>query len=129
MTQDLSRKARTARRLFFLVDPQRRTGSTSLWVNPLLVKELRTRKFGRSQWVVRLVALCAIISLGLSYVAASGALSWGAGAVGGAIVLLQTVLLILFVPSLASGLVSSEREGGTWRLLRTTPVRFCAANS
>ena len=122
MTQDLSRKARTARRLFFLVDPQRRTGSTSLWVNPLLVKELRTRKFGRSQWVVRLVALCAIISLGLSYVAASGALSWGAGAVGGAIVLLQTVLLILFVPSLASGLVSSEREGGTWRLLRTTPL-------
>lgn len=122
MTQDRSKSARAARRIFFLIDPQRRSGSMSLWVNPLLVKELRTRKFGRSQWVLRLISLCAIISLGLSYIAASGALNWGSGAVGGAIVIMQTILLILFVPSLASGLISAEEEGGTWRLLRTTPL-------
>ena len=36
--------------------------------------------------------------------------------------LLQTALLILFAPSLAAGLISSEREGRTWTLLRTTPL-------
>ena len=122
MTDDRSRKGRAARRVFFLVDPQRRSGSASLLMNPVLTKELRSRRFGRFHWIVRMIALCAIVSLGLSIIATSGALAWGSGAVGGAIILLQTVLLILFVPSLASGLISSEREGGTWQLLRTTPL-------
>jgi ABC-type Na+ efflux pump permease subunit len=30
--------------------------------------------------------------------------------------------LLLFVPSLASGLISAEREGKTWQLLRTSPL-------
>lgn len=122
MTDDLSRKGRNARRVLFLVDPQRRSRSTSLLFNAVLMKELRSRRFGRFHWIVRMIALCAIVSLGLSLVASSGALAWGSGAVGGAIILLQTVLLILFVPSLASGLISAEREGGTWQLLRTTPL-------
>src|SRR5262249_42344190 len=41
---------------------------------------------------------------------------------GGALVLLQVALLILFAPSLAAGLVSSERESGSWQLLRMTPL-------
>jgi hypothetical protein len=69
-----------------------------------------------------MIGLCAILSLALSYIAATGALAWGSGAVGGALVLLQTALLILFVPSLASGLVSAEVEGRTWVLLRMTPL-------
>jgi hypothetical protein len=122
MTQDRSFLGRLGRRLFFLVDPQRRTGSTSGLLNPVLVKELRTRRFGRSHWILRLIAISAILSLGLSYVATSGALAWGSGAVGGALVLLQVALLILFVPSLASGLISAELESHTWQLLRTTPL-------
>ncbi len=122
MTQDRSLGGRAARRVFFLIDPQRRSGSTSLLMNPVLVKELRTRRFGRSHWTLRLIALCAILSLALSYIAASGALAWGSGAVGGALVGLQSALLILFVPSLASGLISAEVEGRTWQLLRMTPL-------
>jgi ABC-type transport system involved in multi-copper enzyme maturation permease subunit len=122
MTQDRSGRGRFLRRLLFLIDPQRRSGSTSLLFNAVLVKELRTRRFGRSHWSLRLIALCAILSLALSYLAASGALSWGAGAIGGGLVLLQSALLILFVPSLASGLISAEREGKTWQLLRATPL-------
>ncbi len=122
MTQDRSVKVRVARRLFFLIDPQRRSGNMTLLVNPVLTKELRSRRFGRSHWALRLIALCAILSLGLSYVASRGALAWGSGAIGGALVLLQTTLLLLFVPSLASGLISAEREGGTWQLLRMTPL-------
>jgi ABC-type transport system involved in multi-copper enzyme maturation permease subunit len=122
MTQDRSGGGRAARRLLFLVDPQRRSGSLSLWVNPVMVKEFRSRRFGRSHWLLRLVALSAILSLGLSYVAATGALGWGVEAIGGVLVLLQVALLILFAPSLAAGLVSAERESGTWQLLRMTPL-------
>jgi ABC-type transport system involved in multi-copper enzyme maturation permease subunit len=42
--------------------------------------------------------------------------------IGGALVALQVALLILFAPSLAAGLVSSERESGSWQLLRMTPL-------
>jgi ABC-type transport system involved in multi-copper enzyme maturation permease subunit len=122
MTQDRSTGERWARRLFFLVDPQRRSGTMSAWVNPVMVKEFRSRRFGRSHWTLRLIAISAILSLGLSYVAAAGALGWGPAVIGGALVILQTALLLLFAPSLAAGLISSEREGGGWQLLRSTPL-------
>jgi ABC-type transport system involved in multi-copper enzyme maturation permease subunit len=122
MTQDRSGLVRAARRLVFLVDPQRRSGSMSLWVNPVMVKEFRSRRFGRSHWMLRLIALCAILSLGLTVIASTGALGWGIEFIGGALVLLQIALLILFAPSLAAGLISAERESGSWQLLRMTPL-------
>jgi ABC-type transport system involved in multi-copper enzyme maturation permease subunit len=94
----------------------------SLWVNPVMVKEFRSRRFGRIHWMLRLVAVTAILSLGLCAVALKGALPWGLEAIGGALVLLQVALLLLFAPSLAAGLVSAERESGTWQLLRMTPL-------
>ena len=122
MTEDRSAKGRAARKTLFLIDPQRRAGSMSLWVNPVMVKEFRARRFGRSSWTLRLIAVSAILSLGLTYVAATGALGWGVEVIGGALVLLQIALLILFAPSLAAGLISSERESGSWQLLRMTPL-------
>jgi ABC-type transport system involved in multi-copper enzyme maturation permease subunit len=122
MTEDRPEEERAMRRVFFLVDPQRRSGSMTLWVNPVMVKEFRTRRFGRSHWMLRLVALSAILSLALGLLATTGALPWGIEVIGGAMVLLQIVLLILFAPSLAAGLVSSERESGSWQLLRMTPL-------
>jgi ABC-type transport system involved in multi-copper enzyme maturation permease subunit len=122
MTQDRSQSAQWLRRIFFLIDPQRRSGSLSLLVNPVMAKEFRSRRFGRSHWTLRLIALTAILSLALSYISATGALGWGSGAISGGLVILQTALLLLFVPSLAAGLISSEREGRTWNLLRMTPL-------
>ncbi len=123
MTEDRTEGGQTFRSILFIVDPQRRAGSMSLLVNPVMVKEFRTRRFGRSHWTLRLIFLCAILSLALSYVAVSGALGWGIEVIGGGLVLLQIALLILFAPSLAGGLVSGERESGTWQLLRMTPLR------
>lgn len=122
MTQDRGVIGQVIRRLVFLVDPQKRTGSMSGLVNPVMVKEFRTRRFGRSHWALRLVAISAILSLGLSTIAATGALGWGPEVIGAALVLLQSAILILFTPSLAAGLISSEREGGGWLLMRTTPL-------
>jgi ABC-type transport system involved in multi-copper enzyme maturation permease subunit len=94
----------------------------SLWLNPVLVKEFRSRRFGRSHWMLRLIAVSAVLSLAISYVAASGALGWGVEIIGGGLVLLQVALLILFAPGLAAGLISAERESGSWELLRMTPL-------
>ena len=122
MTEDRSTSGRILRRLIFLLDPQRRSGGMSVWVNPVMIKEFRTRRFGRSHWTLRLIALSAILSLALSYVAASGMLSWGIEVIGGLLVLFQVTLLIVFAPSLGSSLVSAERESGSWQLLRMTPL-------
>jgi hypothetical protein len=122
MTQDRSAKGQILRRLLFLVDPNRRSGGTPRFVNPVLVKELRTRRFGRAHWTLRLVAGTAVLSLGLGVLSVTGALGWGTDVIGGALVLLQAALLLLFVPSLSAGLISAERESGAWQLLRTTPL-------
>jgi ABC-type transport system involved in multi-copper enzyme maturation permease subunit len=124
MTQDRSQNVRIWRRIFFLVDPQRRSGSMTLWINPVLVKEFRSRRFGRSDWTLRMIGISAILSLGLAVVATSdiAALGWGVEYIGGGLVLLQVALVILFAPSLAAGLISSERESGSWQLLRMTPL-------
>lgn len=122
MTQDRDADERLARRMLFLIDPMRRSGGIGRFTNPVTAKEFMSRKLGRSHWTLRLIAVTAILSLGLSVVASSSALGWGSQAIGGALVVLQAALLILFVPSLAAGLISSEREGKTWQLLRMTPM-------
>jgi ABC-type transport system involved in multi-copper enzyme maturation permease subunit len=123
MTEDRSAEGRAVRRVLFLVDPRRRSGAMSLWINPVMVKEFRSRRFGRSHWMLRLIALSIVLSLALSIIALTGALGWGVEVIGGGLVLLQVALLILFAPSLGAGLVSAERERGTWQLLRMTPLR------
>jgi ABC-type transport system involved in multi-copper enzyme maturation permease subunit len=122
MTQDRSLFDQRFRRVFFLVDPQRRSRGIPDWLNPLVLKEFRSRRFGRGHWLMRLVAGCAVLSLALTYVATTGSITWTPETIGGVLVLLQTALILVFVPSLASGLISDERESGGWTLLRITPL-------
>jgi len=122
ITDQRSAAAQRARRLMFLVDPQRRKGAIGNWVNPVMVKEFRTRRFGRSHWMLRLIAGCALISLLLTYAATAGTFAWGVETIGGIMVLLQVALIVLLTPSLAAGLISAEHETGGWVLLRMTPL-------
>ncbi len=111
-----------ARRLMFLVDPQRRSRAIGPLVNPVMVKEFRCRRFGRLHWLLRLIAICAVLSLGLTYATVTGTVDWGVDTIGGIMVLMQVALLVLFTPSLASGLISTERESGGWPLLQMTSM-------
>lgn len=122
ITDDSGLGVRTARRAFFIIDPQRRSRSIGNWVNPVMVKEFRSRRFGRSHWMLRLIGGCAVLSLFLAFSVTTGTVQWELESVGGPLVLLQVGLLVVFVPSLAAGLISSEREAGAWPLLRTTPL-------
>lgn len=122
MTEDRSTTEKVARRAFFLVDPQRRKKGIGPLTNPVMVKEFRCRRFGRSHWLMRIVALCALTSLGLTFLTTTASMDWGVESIGGIIVVLQMAIIGLFTPSLAAGLITSERESGGWDLLRLTPM-------
>lgn len=111
-----------ARRMVYLIDPEKRKLGIPLWINPIMVKEFRTRKFGRLHWLLRLVAVCAVISLFLTVVASTGTVSWGVGRIAATLVLLQISLLVVLGPSLSSGLIAAEVESGGWQLLRMTTM-------
>ncbi|MFN3192396.1 MAG: ABC transporter permease [Aureliella sp.] len=110
------------RRISYLIDPNKRKSGIPRFLNPIMVKEFRTRKFGRLHWLIRLVAICAIISLLLTVVAATGTVSWGVERIAGPIVLMQVALMLLVGPSLGANLIASEIESGGWQILRATPI-------
>jgi ABC-type transport system involved in multi-copper enzyme maturation permease subunit len=101
-------------------------GASLLWMaasaNPVTVKEQKTNRFGRGHWMMRLVGGCLIISLLLMFVAATQTQVVSVETMGGIMVLLQIALIVLLTPSLASGLISSERESRGWQLLQMTPL-------
>lgn len=122
ISNDQSLAIRLVRRLVFIVDPQRRSSSIGWYTNPVMIKEFRCRRFGRLHWLLRLVAVCAVLSLGLTYATVTGTVDWGVDTIGGIMVLLQVALLVLITPSLAAGLISTEIESGGWPLLQMTPM-------
>lgn len=122
ISDDRHAVVRTARRIMFLVDPQRRSRGISLFVNPVMIKEFRCRRFGRLHWLLRLVAACAILSLVLAWATTMETENWGVAKIGGIMVYLQVALVVLITPSLAAGLIVGERESGGWPLLQTTPL-------
>ena len=122
ITDDRGLLTRLIRRLVYIVDPQRRKRGIPWYLNPVMVKEFRCRRFGRTQWLLRLVSVCAVLSMVLTIMAATSATAWGVETVGGLLVLLQVVLVVVLTPSLASGLISGERDGGSWELLGLTSL-------
>ncbi len=115
------KKAGLLHRFNYLVDPNKRKSSIPWWLNPVMVKEFRTRKFGRLHWLIRLVFICAIISLSLTVLASIGTIDWGVQKIAGPLVLMQLSLMLLVGPSLGANLIAAEVESGGWQLLRTTP--------
>ncbi len=111
-----------SRRVTYLVDPNRRKSGIPPWLNPVMVKEFRTRKFGRLHWLIRLVSVCAVLSLLMTVVAATGTVSWGVERIAATMVLLQVALLLLLGPSLGASLIAGEVESGGWQLLRASPI-------
>jgi ABC-type transport system involved in multi-copper enzyme maturation permease subunit len=110
------------RRLFFLVDPQRRSRAIGPLTNPVMVKEFRSRKFGRLHWLLRLVAACIVLSLALTILTTTRTIAWDVPTIGAIMVVLQVALLVVIAPSLSAGIISGERESGGWALLQMTPI-------
>lgn len=122
VTENRGTLQQVLRRLVFIMDPQRRTRLIGSFTNPVMIKEMRCRRFGRAHWMLRLVAVCAVASLGLTYTSTMGTLSWGAETIGGIMATLQFTLVGLLIPSLGAGLISTETESGGWAILQMTPL-------
>ena len=123
ITDEQSGWIRASRRLLYIVDPQRRSGGIPWFVNPVMVKEFQCRQFGRMHWLLRLVAFCAVLSLLLTLAASRSTETRGVGYTGALIIVLQVALIVLLTPGLAAGMIAGELEGGSWNLLRVTPLR------
>jgi len=122
VTDDQSAQTRVFRRLLFLVDPQRRKSFIGFLVNPVMVKEFRCRRFGRSHWLIRMALGCAVLSVALSVLTVTGTMDWDVETVGGILVVLQVSLIVLITPSLSAGIISGELESGGWQQLQMTPL-------
>lgn len=124
ITDDRSPRARFVRRILYLwfFDPQRRSGLIAPWQNPVMVKEQRCRPLGRANWMMRLIGTYFVLSLLLVLGATTLSQSAGVTGVLSAIAVMQVSLIVLLAPSLASGLISSERESKGWQLLQMTPL-------
>lgn len=122
ITDEQSQWIRASRRILYLVDPQRRSAGIPALINPVMVKEFQCRQFGRMHWLLRLVAGCAMLSLLLTLVSARGTESRGVEYTGSLIIVLQVALIVLLTPGLAAGMIAGEMEGGSWNLLRVTPL-------
>lgn len=124
MTDDRSRSVRASRRILYLwfFDPQRRSGPIAPWQNPVMVKEQRCRRFGRGNWMMRLIGVYLVLSLLLVLAATTMSQAQGVSSVLSIVAIMQVGLILLLAPSLAAGLISSEREGRGWQLLQMTPM-------
>ncbi len=129
VTDDRSAGVQAYRRLMYLwfFDPQRRTTAIGGHTNPVMVKEFRTRALGRSHWMMRMIGLCLMVSLGLMLLAANWATDNPeqnkTAYLGGILVAFQMALIVLTAPALSAGLISVELESGGWQLLQLTRLR------
>jgi len=124
VTDERSAGERAARRFVYLwfFDPNKRTGSIANYENPVMMKEFRTRTFGRAHWMARLIAVCLVVSLGLMFVALQGTMWISTEYMAGILVVFQMGLIILVTPALSAALISGELESGGWTLLQATPL-------
>ncbi|MBA63799.1 MAG: ABC transporter [Planctomycetaceae bacterium] len=123
MTHQMSKFAQRFRMILYMgMDPKKRAPLIPGYMNPVLIKEFRSRRFGRVHWMIRTMVVCVVISLFLAIQSTVYTEQWGVDIIGGIMVVLQVGLVVIITPSLASGLISSELESGTWRLLLLTPV-------
>jgi hypothetical protein len=122
ITDERTRGVRLFRRAMFLVDPNRRKGTIADYENPVMMKEFRTRIFGRAHWMIRLIGLCVLLSMGLMLLSTMGTLWIDTAYMGGVLVVFQVGLIVLLTPALSAAVISSELESGGWVLLQMTPL-------
>ena len=115
-------EARTlGRRLMFLIDDKKQRKPIG-GGNPLISKERRTNQLRSGRWMIRIFYGAVVLSLGLSLMALYGGSEHENVLVYVATVIasMQFAVIALVTPSLASPVISSEVEAGTFEMLRMT---------
>ncbi len=118
----------SVRTFFFIIDPRKRKRMISWWKNPVLCKEFRTRPMLQTQWLLRAVGICLIVSVLLmflvnfSVVTFMGESAWMYLKMASAVAVMMVVLIVMIGPAMSGGVISADRETGVWDLMRITPL-------
>ncbi len=108
---------------FYLIDPLKRKRPIPAYRNPVFVAELRSKIFGKPKFILRALAACIIVSLGLLIlVCVNFASLLGPDQVRFVAVLFQFAIIILIAPIVSSGSITDERISNTILPLRMTPL-------
>ena len=119
------RRNRLVRRILFLIDPEKPRKPMGDF-NPLMAKEARTNQLRSGSWMIRTFYVALFVSIGLALMALNGGQTQHGDLlryVAAVLVAFQVGLIALVNPSLTSPAVSAEVEGGTFEMLRLTPLR------
>jgi len=111
------------RKFMFLIDDKKQRRPIGRG-NPLMAKERRTNQLRSGRWMIRIFYGVTVLSLALSLMALYGGSEHENVQVYVATVIasLQFAVIALVTPSLASPVISSEIEAGTFEMLRMTPL-------
>ncbi len=109
------------RKLMFLIDDKKHRKPIGGF-NPLIAKERRTNQLRSGKWMIRIFYSATVLALGLSLMALLGGSEHEniQTYVATVIASLQFAVVALVTPSLASPVISSEIEAGTFEMLRMT---------
>lgn len=107
---------------FYLIDPIRRRGHIPDWINPIFAREMRAKAFGGGIWIFRCAYLCLAGSMILMSLVAGNIALGSPDLIRTVALVFQLGLIVLVVPSLTVGAVTSERERGNLDLLRQTRI-------
>ncbi len=118
---DASLGIRVLRRFIFVLDPRRRRRSMPLWINPILLLDLRTRAAGLSN-LIRACFACFIFAIGLVILVAGTYGATRPDVIRLIALSFQMGLILLLGPSLTIASIAGEVEGHTFDSLRMTPL-------
>lgn len=109
------------RKLLYLIDDKKQNKPIGR-LNPLLAKERRTNQLRSGRWMIRIFYGSAVLGMLLALMSLYGGGEYDnvLSYVATVIVSLQFAILALVTPSLASPVISSEIESGTFEMLRMT---------
>ena len=106
---------------FYLIDPLKRKKPIPGYRNPVFVAELRSRIFGRPNFILRTLACCIMVSIGILILACFNyATQLGPDHVRFIAIIFQFSIIILMAPIVSSGSITDERVGNTITSLRMT---------
>jgi len=107
---------------FYLINPLGHRRMIGRFVNPVLIKELRTMLFGRIVYLVRGMYCCVFVSLVLVFFAALSTYMHAPSVIATLTVSFQVALVLFAAPIFSAPLISSEIESGRFDLLRLTKL-------
>jgi len=125
VTQYTDTKTMLKRKLgwpFYLIDPLRRKKPIPSWRNCVFIAEIRSKIFGNPKFIIRALAVCICISLGLLVAILGQIGETEIDRIRAVAIIFQLGLISLLAPTVSSGSVTDELSNNTFLLLRLSPL-------